>query len=121
MPSGRLDEFEKAIICVGRLFVWKVHAGRQVAEQAAREDRHVQVWRFVRAGRLHNGEVEHAFQVGSAARELVTAPHFHQPVRHRFARSIQELALDSHRVRAAGRLMTFLERKRVTKKGADRL
>ncbi len=84
-------------------------------------DRHVQMWRFDTGSRFHDGELERAFGVRPAPRKLLAGPHFHQPVRHRFAGSVQQPALDPRRLLTRGRGVAILEREGVTEKWTDRL
>src|SRR5207302_4975710 len=84
--------------------VRKIHPRDEVTEQAAGEDRDVEVRRLHRPVRrrdcagLRGYEVEGALRVGASASEPgPRLPDFQQRVRDRFTLAVEDLALDSHR------------------------
>jgi hypothetical protein len=118
-----IDQVKGAIARVRGNFVGKVKASGEVAEQAPREDGHLQVWRFVIASGsgFRRGEVKRPLAIRPAAGKLLPTPQLDQAVRDRFAVAVEELAFDPDRRRARSRVSAGLKWKRVAEKWADRL
>src|SRR5713226_4942834 len=98
VATTRIDEIQAAVASVRVLLIREVHARRQMAQQAAGEDHHIQEGCLAVPGDwLAHGEVKRALLVGSAPSELVVMPRLEQGVAHHVVSSVEDLTLDSHR------------------------
>src|SRR3977135_4566075 len=70
-PACFVDPLKHAIDAIRSILVGKVHAGLQVAQEAAGENRDVDKRCPIASDRLMQHKVKRAFAVDAAARELV--------------------------------------------------